>query len=177
MRTHRRLTAALGALLAGVPAWAQERVTLTQVCAPPPAAAPVRFRSDAAGTVTDLKSGLTWMRCALGQQWNGTDCSGVPLKPSWAGAFDRATELNRRGGYGGHTDWRLPALDELASLVEPRCYDPALDLASFPSSPITGFWSATPHASGNHAMLVHFKYGGSYMGNRDQTWALRLVRD
>lgn len=177
MRAPRRLIAVLGALLATLPAWAQERVTLVQVCTPAATAVPVRFRADAAGTVSDLKTGLTWMRCALGQQWNGTDCTGVPLKSSWAGGFDRASELNRGGGYGGHTDWRLPALDELAALVEPRCYDPALDLTSFPSGPITGFWSATPHASGNHAMLVHFKYGGRYMGNRDQTWALRLVRD
>lgn len=172
-RTHRLV--ALGALLAAAPVCGQERITLTQTCDRPAAAA--RFETDAAGTVVDRTTGLRWMRCALGQQWNGADCTGVPLASRWAGGFDQAIALNRRGGYAGHADWRLPTLVELESLVERRCHDPAIDLGRFPSSPVTGFWSSTPHASPNHAMLVHFKYGGSYMGNKDQYWALRLVRD
>lgn len=174
---RRRLIAAMVLLLAGSLAGGQERIT--QTCAPAPgaAAASARFKPGTAGTITDRRTGLAWMRCAMGQEWNGSDCTGVPRAYPWAAAFDAATALNNRGGYDGATDWRVPALDELASLVEARCYDPAIDLASFPSAPVTGFWSATPHASShNHAMLVHFKYGGQYMGNRNQDWALRLVR-
>ncbi len=177
-RRLRRLILAMGAVLAAAPVSGQELLTLIQVCdAGRPVPPAGRFEIDAAGTVVDRKTGLHWMRCALGQQWNNTDCTGTPLTSPWAGTFDLATGLNRRGGHAGHADWRVPTLDELASLVEPHCYDPALDLGPFPSSPITGFWTATPHASPNHAMLVHFKYGGNYMGNKNQTWALRLVRD
>lgn len=176
MRAPRRLIIVLGLLLTGSLACAQER--LAQTCDPAlPASTPTaRFTADAAGTVTDRQTGLSWMRCAVGQNWNGTDCAGIPLTSPWAGAFDAAAALNSRGGYGGHADWRMPTLDELASLVEHRCYDPALNLEIFPSSPVTGYWSASPHASRNHAMLVHFKYGGQYMGNKTQDWALRLVR-
>ena len=150
-----------------------------QICDPKrPASTPsARFTTLDTGVVTDRGTGLTWMRCAVGQRWNGAGCTGVPLTSSWPGAFDHALALNKAGGYGGHADWRVPALDELASLVEQRCYDPALNLELFPAAPITGFWSADPHQSPDHAMMIHFKYGGQYMGNKDQAWALRLVRD
>jgi len=177
MPPHRRLILTLGLLLAISPAGGQERIW--QTCDPALTAgtAAARYKPGATGTVADRQTGLTWMRCAMGQQWNGADCTGVPRTYVWAATFDAASALNAGGGYGGHADWRVPALDELASLVELRCHDPALNLEPFPSSPITGFWSATPHASHDHAMLVHFKYGGQYMGNRNQDWALRLVRN
>ncbi|MCC6208511.1 MAG: DUF1566 domain-containing protein [Gammaproteobacteria bacterium] len=178
MPAARRLILALGVLLAAAPVCGQELVTLVQTCDAGRPSVTSRFENDTAGTtVVDRKTGLRWMRCALGQRWDGAACAGVPFTSTWAEGFDHATDLNRRGGHAGHADWRVPTLDELASLVEPHCYDPAIDLASFPSSPITGFWTVTPHVSGNHAMLVHFKYGGIYMGNKNQVWALRLVRD
>jgi hypothetical protein len=177
MTALRRLMITLGMLLAASLACGQDRTAQTCDPARPASTPSARFKTDAEGTVTDRQTGLTWMRCAVGQRWNGTDCAGVPLTTSWAGAFDAASALNSRGGYGGHEDWRVPTLDELALLVEQRCYDPALNLELFPSSPVTGFWTASPHASRDHAMLIHFKYGGQYMGNRSQDWALRLVRN
>jgi hypothetical protein len=176
MFAPRRLVLALVLLLTGSLACGQER--MAQICEPAKDASTptARFKSGAAGTVADRQTGLLWMRCAMGQQWNGSDCAGPPRAYPWAAAFDAATALNSRGGYGGHTDWRVPTLAELASLVEHRCYDPAINLELFPSSPITGFWSADPHASPDHAMMIHFKYGRQYMGNKNQYWALRLVR-
>lgn len=178
MPVPRRLCITLTMLLSGSLAGGQGIVARTQTCDPAlPASTPsARFTPGAAGTVTDRQTGLTWMRCAVGQRWNGADCAGIPATSPWAGALDAADALNRGGGYAGHADWRLPTLEELAALVEQRCYDPAINLEVFPSSPVTGFWSASPHASVHHAMLVHFKYGGSYMGNKNQDWALRLVR-
>jgi hypothetical protein len=179
MLAKQRLLIALPMLLTGSFACGQEWIALTQTCDPEiQASAPsARFRQNAAGTATDRQTGKTWMRCTLGQKWTGAVCSGSPLKISWAGAFDAVDEFNRRGGYGDHADWRLPTLMELASLVEHRCHDPAINLEIFPATPVTGFWSASPHASPDHAMLIHFKYGGQYMGNKSQDWALRLVRD
>jgi hypothetical protein len=179
MHTKWWLSVTLTTLLTGSPVFGQVRWSPAQTCDPGmPATAPAtQFKPDEAGSVTDRRTGVIWMRCALGQKWTGADCTGTPLTFPWAGAFDAADALNRRGGYGGHADWRVPTLDELASLVEHRCYDPALNLEIFPSSPVTGYWSASPHASHNHAMLIHFKYGGQYMGNKNQDWALRLVRD
>jgi hypothetical protein len=176
-RTPLRLSIALALLLPVYQSGAQGQ--MSQTCDPALTASTpsARFTTPDAGAVMDRRTGLTWMRCAVGQRWDGAGCTGVPLASSWSGAFDQALALNKGGGFGGHADWRVPALDELASLVEHRCYDPALNLELFPAAPITGFWSADPHPSPDHAMMIHFKYGGQYMGNKDQAWALRLVRD
>jgi len=161
------------------PALGVESVVLVYTCdASKPATAPsARFNVNSDGTATDRKTGLTWMRCAVGQRWAEGRCTGQPVRYSWGEAFDAVTLFNRAGGFAGHADWRIPALPELASIVEHRCFDPAINLEVFQSFPITGYWTATPdpdYVSG--AMLVHFKYGGEYMGNKSQDWAVLLVR-
>jgi hypothetical protein len=57
------------------------------------------------GTVTDRRTGLMWQQ------------SGSPEELTWPKAADYIKELNKKG-YGGHSDWRLPTVDELASLME-----------------------------------------------------------
>jgi hypothetical protein len=59
------------------------------------------FRDNGDGTVTDLNTGLTWVR-AQGQRM------------SWAEAVDGASDAD----VGGHRDWRLPSVTELYSLVD-----------------------------------------------------------
>ena len=63
-----------------------------------------RFVDHGNGTITDTKSGLMWAA-----KDNGSDIT-------WQNA--RAYCKNYRGG--GHSDWRLPTQDELASLYDPK---------------------------------------------------------
>ena len=42
-----------------------------------PALAAKTYAINNDGTVTDPTTGLTWMRCAMGQSWNGTTCTGT----------------------------------------------------------------------------------------------------
>ena len=42
-----------------------------------------RFLDHGNGTVTDQHTGLTWMRCKLGQTWNGSSCLGEPTVYYW----------------------------------------------------------------------------------------------
>ncbi len=71
-----------------------------------------RYRDHGDGTVTDVKTGLQWMRCALGQTWQSGTCTGEAKSYAWQGALDAATR-----GYAGHGDWRVPTKDELKTLI------------------------------------------------------------
>jgi hypothetical protein len=56
------------------------------------------------GTVTHNKTGLMWMRCALGQNWNGATCTGSGQTYIWQAALQAA----EGSSFAGHGDWRLP---------------------------------------------------------------------
>jgi len=128
------------------------------------------FTDNKDGTVTHDKTGITWMRCALGQAWNGSTCTGTAQTYTWARALQAAETLNEGGGLAGKIDWRLPNRKELKSIVERRCYSPAINAVLFPNTPSDWFWSASPYAydSGN-AWPVSFSYANDdndYRGAR-----------
>lgn len=111
------------------------------------------------GTVTHNATGLMWMRCSIGQTWQGERCTGVVRVFSWQLA------LTQNGtNYAGYSDWRLPNKNELASIVELRCYNPSINDAifpDFPDKPNKSFWSSSPYANfSNDAWDVDF-YSGS----------------
>ena len=129
------------------------------------------------GIAIDRQSGLMWMRCAFGQQWNAGRCEHNAETFTWNEARMEIARFNEQGGRFGYADWRLPTIDELQSIVEPGCEEPALDTQVFPDAPVTAYWTSTPdpvYAPG--VMLVHFVNGRVYMGNRSVNWAMRLVR-
>ncbi|PIE39974.1 MAG: hypothetical protein CSA51_03200 [Gammaproteobacteria bacterium] len=129
-----------------------------------------------AGTVTDTKTSLMWMRCSLGQ--SGNDCSGGnATKYNWQQALASAAAANT-ANLGGHNDWRLPNIKELASIVELQCVEPAINLTIFPNTPSSGYSSSSPRTYGdNHVWAVHFGYGISGYGySRDSRIFVRLVR-
>lgn len=63
------------------------------------------------GTVTNTKTKLTWKRCLEGQIWTGSTCQGAYKKYTW----DEASKL--KIDFAGKTDWRLPSIDELNTIV------------------------------------------------------------
>ena len=144
----------------------------------PASAHPSRFEMRADGTAIDARAGRMWMRCALGQVWADGDCGATFDLHDFDGARDAARRLNAAGGFAGHRDWRVPEIEELVSLVEPACFNPAIDMAVFPHALVTGYWSASV-ASGyaKGAWLVHLHHGGRYVAERDGSWVVRLVRD
>lgn len=83
------------------------------------------------GVVTDHKTGLMWKRCVEG--FSGADCrTGDTVQATFVDALNAISTLNAAGGYAGYTDWRLPNVKELRSIVEERCTRPALNDEVFP---------------------------------------------
>lgn len=132
-----------------------------------------RFADNGDGTVTDEASGLQWKRCSEGQSWNGATCTGSATAHTWRGAL----QLADAASYAGRSDWRLPNVKELASIVEQACYDPAIDPGIFPGTPSYVFWSSSPDASdAGFAWGVLFNYGDGGGDGKGDGGRVRLVR-
>ncbi|MBK7001118.1 MAG: DUF1566 domain-containing protein [Rhodoferax sp.] len=125
------------------------------------------------GTVTDPKTGLTWMRCAMGLTLTGSTCTGTASTYT----YDQANALTGTVTFAGQSDWRLPNIRELQTILDRSVY-PAIDNAAFPNTPSSSFWSGSPYAGdSNSAWDVHFGYGFAYYDtNRSNDYAVRLVR-
>lgn len=130
-----------------------------------------RFTVNADNTVTDKVTGLIWMRCSLGQ--SGADCStGMAYFSNW----ERALAQN---GYtfAGQSDWRLPNINELASIIERKCYDPAINLSVFPATTSSDYWSSSPSANNHkYVWVVNFYGGFDHDKYKDFNYHVRLVR-
>lgn len=66
---------------------------------------------------TVVIGGKEWMRCSLGQTWEGNTCTGVAKEFTFDEAQAAVKELNAKVSAHGKTDWRVPTPPELASLM------------------------------------------------------------
>lgn len=93
-----------------------------------------RFTDNDDGTVTDNLTGLMWTKSA---NLNG--------KLNWSDTIDYCHNLN----LAGYTDWRLPNIRELFSLIDIEEYDPALPNCHLFANPENDrYWSSST-LSGN----------------------------
>ncbi len=124
------------------------------------------------GTVTHKATGLMWMRCALGQTWNG-DCRGDYKTFTFAGAAEAA----QSNSFAGYKDWRVPNTVELNSIVERGRVSPATNAILFPRTPEAWFWSSSPYVGSTYgAWRVNFNDGDVDYDARGYASAVRLVR-
>lgn len=126
------------------------------------------------GTVTHKVTGLMWMRCSLGQTWDGAGCAASATLLSWSGALTAATAED----FAGYRDWRLPNKNELESLVEQACVVPSINEKVFPATPSLFYWTASPYAgSPQGAWSIDFGYGAVSATVKTANLPARLVRD
>ena len=119
-----------------------------------------RYTSNADATITDNSTGLVWEKLTS----DGT-IHDVNDSYAWVDAFAKIAVLNTVPCFAGHCDWRLPNVNELATLVNFGTNVPAIDpvfnngVDSFMLS--DSHWSSTPVCcSGGNAWLVAFGSGG-----------------
>jgi hypothetical protein len=145
-----------------------------------PLSAPTaRFSDNGNGTVTDTATHMMWMRCSIGQTWNGSTCAGAAAAMSWQAAMDAADTLNKHGGYAGHADWRVPRIGELAAIAERECSNPRTNITIFPNTAAAFYWTASNrHGKGNEnqAFMLSFGPEGTGGGVKTETHFARLVR-
>ncbi len=134
-----------------------------------------RFATQGA-TVTDQDTELSWMRCAVGQRWSGETCVGKAQSFDWRQAMAQVERINAQQ-LGGHSDWRMPIVPELASIVERKCFNPRLNTEVFTGAPSEIFWTAMEKMGRpDYAYTLDFGGGAARATDKHDAAAVRLVR-
>jgi hypothetical protein len=125
------------------------------------------------GVVLDRKTCLAWQR-----QDPERDVSRCPLMARFfasALCYDEAIKDCQALRLDGKSDWRLPTVAELSSLVV-TTMSPAIDRAAFPEAVLSLYWSS--QASGGKVTCVDFSNRGNVNPNigPDGPQAFRCVR-
>jgi hypothetical protein len=125
--------------------------------------------------VLDLIQNVEWLRCSLGQVWDGETCQGEVMKLNHDEIAQAILQANEQLGGA----WRLPTSGELKNIVCKSCNPPKIDLQIFPATSAEPYWTgeANPHRKPN-IYSINFYTGHKY-GNffPYQRLAVRLVRD
>lgn len=158
-------------------------------------AGPARSYTDlGSGMIRDNVTGLTWEqktnRNGIANYldphdadntytWCDTDGNtngGNQGSCSNSDTMDFLAALNS-ANYGGHSDWRLPTIKELATLIFWSSGNPAIDPVFAATTVSSGYWSSTTRAGGSDdAWLVGFRYGGASGGGKSSSYYVRAVR-
>lgn len=98
--------------------------------------------------VKDTETGLEWTK-------------EYATNKTWQQALDYCETLN----YGDYSDWRLPNIEELKTLIDDTIYSPA---STFPGMPSSLFWSSSSLV--NYTYLAWYvNFGNGYVGSYNKT--------
>ncbi|OQX01193.1 MAG: hypothetical protein BWK80_60495 [Desulfobacteraceae bacterium IS3] len=86
---------------------------------------------------------------------------------------DFLSKLNDSPGFGGVTDWKLPTIQQLDSLVNAATATASIDTASFPSMGAE-YWSSTADAVSGKAWYINFGKGGM-IASDDKTKSYHVI--
>jgi len=132
-----------------------------------------RYINNSNGTVVDKKTGLMWKKCTEGQMGNNCEIN-VALSYTWSNSL----EIAKNSTFANYTDWRLPNIKELKSLVAYDRYDPSINTDIFPYTLSKNYWSSSPYVyfHDDLSWSIFFMYGNDKSISRKNKQYIRLVR-
>ena len=127
----------------------------------------------ASGEILHIQSNVVFMRCSIGQQWNGTTCVGEPTAYSWQQALLVSVESD----FNNSTNWRLPNIKELNVITERACVRPSINDSIFPNTSPDDYWTSTPAMLNNtEAWSVAFTNASNTQRLKTASLFVRLAR-
>ena len=113
-----------------------------------------RFTIHNNGAVTDHGTGLMWVA--------DMEDAGLDFEVSWAAARDYIRRLD----YAGYSDWRMPTIKELVSIIDYGTFNPATFTGYITLRDAEGYWSVSlVAAEGGRAWGVWS--GNGFVSNED----------
>ena len=125
--------------------------------------------------VVDLFTSTEWMRCSVGQRWNGETCIGKIISLN----HEQMDEVLRIASDQLGSGWRLPTRNELESLICLECERVKINLKIFPKTPPEPFWTKDKNFwQPKFNWIVNFLNGNAFGRYPDyKPNYIRLVRD
>jgi hypothetical protein len=120
-----------------------------------------QFIDNGDGTVTHTSTGLMWQQAT------------APGFYTWEQALSYCENLT----LAGHSDWRLPTIKELDSIVDLTRYNPAINTTYFPDTAGSPYWSSTTLVFGtDYAWFMVFGNDPVRGGHKPDSHRVRAVR-
>lgn len=156
-------------------------LSATQVCKEGNSQPNARFVIfDDAGLVRDRVTGLLWQRCSVGQIWNGRTCeeSSKRMIKSWFSWQELDSAIARTEKLSNQNGWRVPSIDELLTITNFNCKEPAINESIFPNTANWRYWSSTPFIDNDkYVWSIDFSTGvASTVLKSTASYHVRLVK-
>ncbi len=137
------------------------------------------------GTIRDKRTALSWERASDDGSIHDKDNA-----YSWSDAFGKIAALNA-AAFAGYTDWRLPSVNELETIIDRGTFFPSVSPAfntncapactvftcSCTVSASMIYWTSSSYVKApQEAWLVNFFDGTTYVSSKTDTNRVRAVR-
>lgn len=131
--------------------------------------------------VTDNATGLMWTTCPVGFDLGRLGCY-KPTAAVTTFTWDEAIAEAENSTFADFSDWRVPNVKELATIVERKCSNPALNQSVFSGNGTNmsaSVWTNTPSDTSTtepKASVIQMYYGETTGLPITGTAQLRMVR-